>query len=51
LNILQIIIQTIEFTSKYLNSLVTLHSLKIFLHPNTLLSKVHYWSCSNSFRA
>ena len=26
-----------EFTSKYLNSVKTLHSLKTFHHPNTLL--------------
>ncbi|RHN75092.1 hypothetical protein MtrunA17_Chr2g0317391 [Medicago truncatula] len=34
---LQIIIQTMEFTPKYLNSLKTIHSLKTFPHPNTLL--------------
>jgi len=37
LKILQINIQTMEFTSKYLNSLKTLHSLKTLPHPNTLL--------------
>jgi len=36
LKILQIIIQTMEFTLKYLNSLKTLHSLKTLPHSNTL---------------